>query len=124
MGFDTRFLNPHKVENSTIRPKANMGLRCGWSLVGIFQATWASTSEHGEFGIACLCIHPHTEPDNDTWLHSFHCELMLQFDNGKHETTKSWKIKIKIKILIPKHVLESMKQLNHGKSKSKSKSIY
>ena len=106
MGFDTRFLNPHKVENSTIRPKANMGLRCGWSLVGIFQATWASTSEHGEFGIACLCIHPHIEPDNDTWLHSFHCELMLQFDNGKHETTKSWKIKIKIKIniLIPRRV--------------------
>ena len=68
MGFDTRFLNPHKVENSTIRPKANMGLRCGWCLVGIFQATWASTSEHGEFGIACLCIHPHTEPDNDTCM--------------------------------------------------------
>ena len=73
MGFDTRFLNPRKVE--IVPPKVNMGLRCGRCLVGIFQATWASTSECGEFGIAFLCIHPHIEPDNDTWLHSFHCDL-------------------------------------------------
>ena len=49
MGFDTRFLNPHKVE----------------------------------------IVPPHIEPDNDTWLHSFHCDLMLYAMFGSFERDES-----------------------------------